>query len=252
MEEILSSSMELNVEPKVEESKIDTQPEPAETIEALEELSTKAEENVPLKKYMSEKNARRDAESRAKELESELTALRNSPKGEQEVKLDVRALSEKHNIDEEALRDILNASYSMTKDKVKAELEAELNPKLAEFEGMKREKEVQKFEQKFQTILSETLKEMPEYKDLVDQDDLKQWIRSGQYSKLSIPQLIEQKYGKFVTGKKTIENSYVPNREQEVPDTLNMKDEDYARLETDPAFKKKWAEDLPNRLRKYM
>lgn len=261
--DITSLSTELSVEPKeskpeetpkdeptVETKEVATKPE--ETIEALENLSEKTEDAIPLKKYMAEKHARKDAEAKAKELEVELAKLRDNPyKSNQDIKVDVKSLSEKHNIDEEVLSDILNASYSMTKDRVKEELERELNPKLAEFEQIKKEKVKNEFESKFSTLLESSLKEMPEYADLIDKDDLKTWVRSGQYSKLSLPQLIEQKYGKFVGAKKTIETSHAA-KQVELPDITQMTDEDYINLDKNPELKAKWKNSLEDRLRKYM
>lgn len=258
-EDIFSSAMELSVaDTKVEETKTEalaeveeTKAEPVETLETLENLSEKTEDNIPLKKFMAEKNARRDAEAKAKELEAEISNLRNSPKSDNQIKLDVSYLSDKHGIDEEVLRDILEASYSMSKDKIKQELEQEFNPKLAEFEGMKKEKEKQVFETKFQNTLNSTLEEMPEFKDLVDTEDLKTWIRSGQYSKLSLPQLIEQKYGKFVVGKKAIENNITSGRETALPSKTDvLTDEQFLQLDTNPELKKRWAEGLEERLRR--
>lgn len=257
-EEILnSSSVELNTEKEVVKEEIKTEEktpvenEPKETIAELETLAEKTDDAVPLKKYMAEKNAKREADAKIKELQSELARMRQAP-SETDNKVDLKSLSEKHNIDEEVLRDILNASYTMSKEKIKQELESEINPKLAEFETIKKEKQRQDFESKFDNHLSMVLKEMPEFTNLVDKEDLKAWIKSGQYSKLTLPQLIESKYGKFISGKKTIEPGYTPSRESDIPDVKNMSDEDYKRLETDPDFKKKWAEGLEERIRKFM
>ena len=259
MEEILSSTVELNTEPNEPQEEI-VAVEPAkeeieqqETLESLETLSEKSEDVVPLKKYMAEKNAKRDLEHKAKELETELAKLRENPyKSNRDIKLDVKSLSDKHGIDEEVLSDILNASYTMTKDKVKAELEQEFTPKLAEFEQIKREKEKQDFESKFNNLVSQSLAEMPEYTDLVDREDLKTWVKSGQYSKLTLPQLIEQKYGKFVVGKKTIESSHA-SKQVELPDTSKpLSDDQYLKLDTDPELRKKWAEGLTERMKRMM
>lgn len=258
MEEILSSSVELSAEPtesQKEEVKEVVVPEkqPEETLEVLETMSEKSDDVVPLKKYMAEKNAKKDAEHKAKELEAEIAQLRNNPyKSNQDIKIDVQSLSEKHGIDAEVLSDILNASYNMTKDKVKAELEQEFTPKLAEFEQIKRDKEKQDFETKFNGLVNQSLVEMPEYADLVDKDDLKTWVKSGQYSKLTLPQLIEQKYGKFVVGKKTIESSHA-SKQVEMPDTSKpLSDEQLLKLDTDPELRKKWAEGLTDRMRRMM
>jgi hypothetical protein len=256
MDEILSSPVELNTDPSAEQPKEEIQEEvkpveeaPQEKLESLEEVAKSTNDAVPLAKYMSEKNARRDAEVKAKELETEITRLREVPKSE--VDVDVKSLSDKHGIDEEVLRDILNASYTMTKGKVREELEAELSPKLAEIEQIKREKEVQTFENKFENILSDTIKSMPEYKDLIDKEDVKDWIKSGRYSKLTMSELIEQKYSKFVTGKKSIESGQ-SIKESVVPDVSNMTDADYANLDKNPELRKKWAEGLEDRLRNLM
>lgn len=263
MEEILSSSVELSTEQKPTESvteevaKVEEvpskQPKPEETLESLETLSEKTDDAVPLKKYMAEKNAKREAEAKAKLLESEIAKLRENPyKSNEDIKVDVNSLSEKHGIDPEVLNDILNASYSMTKEKVKAELEQEFVPKLAEFEQIKREKEKHDFEEKFNSLLNQSLKEMPEFSNLVDKDDLKQWVKSGQYSKLTLPQLIEQKYGKFVTGKKTLESSHA-SKSIEKPDTSKpLSDEQYLQLDSNPELRKEWAGSLIERAKRMM
>lgn len=262
MEEILGSSVELNTEIKEEPKKDDTPTEetpkeapkaPEETLETLETLSEKSEDNVPLKKYMAEKHAKREAEQRAQQLEAEIAKLRENPyKSNQDVKLDVKSLSEKHQIDEEVLSDILNASYNMTKEKVLQEIEKEINPKLLELEGIKREREVKSFDEKLSNDVSRVLKEMPEYSDLVDKEDLKIWIKSGQYSKLTLPQLIEQKYSRFVTGKKTIETSHA-SKQIEIPDTSKpLSDEQYLKLDTDPELRKEWSKGLLDRVRRAM
>lgn len=260
--DIFSSAMELNTAP--EENKVEEKPEevkteteekpepekPVETIESLEDLSEKAEETVPLKKYMVEKNSKRALEKQVQDLQTEITRLQTSGMTASEVKIDVKELAKKYDMDEDALADILQASYNMSKERITKEIEDKLTPQLAEFEGMKKEKEKQAFELKFQTALDQTLNDMPEFKDLVDKEDLKTWIRSGKYSKLSLPQLIEQKYGKFVQGKKTIENNYNPTRESAPIDISKpLSDEEILRMDKDPELKKRWAQGLQDRLR---
>lgn len=257
MDEILNTPMEMTVGDTKEVDNLDTQPiediveTPQETLESLEESAVSTSDAVPLKRFMSEKNARRDAETKAKELEQEIANLRESGKSGNEVKLDVKSLSDKHGIDEEVLSDILNASYNLTKNKVREELEAELSPKLAEMEQIKKDREIQSFENKFEQILSDALKSMPEYGDLIDKNDVKDWVKSGKYSKLTMQELLEQKYSKFVTGKKSIESGQSV-REVSTPDVSNMTSEDYLRLDKDPELKKKWAAGLEDRLRNHM
>jgi hypothetical protein len=256
--DIFSSPVELNTEPSeapvVEtEAKEETLPKvEQDTLETLESDVQQVEDRVPLKKYMSEKNARKEAETRATTLEQELQKLRDNPsKTVETVNVDVKNLSEKHGIDEEVLRDILSASYTLTEQKVREKIEQEFNPKLKEFEDIKRDQIKKEFENKFENILQTTLRDMPEYADIIDKDDIKDWIRSGKYSKLTMPQLIENKYSKFVPGKKTLESGH-SSKEVSVPDTNNMTNDDYAKLDTDPELRKKWASGLEDRLRNVM
>ena len=264
MEEILSSTVELNTAPETTDEKPDVTPkeepkeetlkatpkEEHETLETLENMSEKAEDSVPLRKYMAEKNAKKEAEQKAKALETEIAKLRENPyKSNTDIKVDVKALSEKHQIDEEVLSDILNASYNLTKEKVLKEIEKEINPKLAELESIKREKEAQSFDQKFNDHLARVLTEMPEYANLADKDDIKTWIKSGQYSKLTLPQLVEQKYSRFIQGKKTIESSHASKQIEPTDKSKPLTDEQYLKLDTDPALRKEWADGLMDRLR---
>ncbi len=252
-EDIMSLSTELSVEETAQDTheEVDDTPQ-GEPLETLETLSEKAEDRVPLKKYMEEKRARKELEEQAQTLAQELERIRNSGANTREVNYDLSRLSEKHNVDEDVLRDIVEASYAINKDRLKAELENDINPKLAEFESMKQEKQKQNFENTFNGLLKESLSEMPEYSDIIDKDDLKTWITSGKYSKLTLPQLIEQKYGKFVGSKKSIDGGYTPGREAVVPNPENMTDKDWTNIENDPALKDKWKGSLEDRLRKFM
>ncbi len=262
IEDVTSLSTELSVEEPKEtvEAPAETAPEekveestPSETIESLESLAEKTDDSVPLRKFMSEKDKRRAAEQKAATLEAEIAKLREDPyKSNADVKMDVSKLAEKHGIDEEVLADILKASASLTKEQVRKDLEEEFKPILAETAQIKKEKEAANFESKFSALLTKTLEEMPEYATLVDKDDIKSWVRSGQYSKLSLPQLIEQKYGRFIPGKKTLEQAH-SSKTVEMPDTTKpLSDDDYLRLDKDPELRKKWADGLQDRLRKYM
>lgn len=219
-----------------------------ETLDSIAKLADKrTDESVPLRKYMDEKKAHKETEARAKELEAELEAIRNQPKSK-ETAYDVKALSDKHGIDEEVLSDILNASYTMTKQKVREELESELSPKLAKLDAIENDKKAQDFNTKFENMVAETLNELPEYAGIIDKDDLKDWVLSGKYSKLSMAQLVEQKYSKFVTGKKTLESSN-PSREQTTVDINNLTEADWARMDSDPSLRKQYNDNFEDRMK---
>lgn len=253
--DILGSSVELSTEPVAATEPTEPEKEPVkeyEPIESLSEIVEKADDRVPLKKYMEEKRARQELEEQAQTLAQELERVRNSGIQGYDTNFDVDYLSQKHNIDADVLRDIINATSAITSEAVRAKVNEEIAPALSELTGIKREKEQKKFDDQFNKILSESIEDMPEYKDLIDKDDLKEWIRSGKYSKLTMPQLIEQKYGKFVGAKKTIDGGYTPGRESSIPDPTNMTDEDWVNIDKNPDLKKKWQGSLEDRLRKFM
>lgn len=256
--DILNSSVELSTDTgSTPESKpeADVPKEPVKEhtpIETLEDVAQKVDDRVPLKKYMEEKKSRQELETRADELAQELKRIKESGQSKSETNFDIDYLSEKHNIDQEVLKDIINATHSITKDSIRAELEEELGPRFQELDSIKKEKEKQNFESQFNKILKESIAEMPEYTGLVDEDDLKTWIRSGQYSKMTMPELIEKKYGRFVSAKKSIDSGYTASREQPIPEPDKMTDDDWMNIDKNPELKKKWANSLEDRLKKYM
>jgi hypothetical protein len=222
-----------------------------ETLESLENLSEKTDDAIPLRKYMAEKNARKDAEAKAKDLEAEIARLRETPQTKKEFNADISSLSQKHGIDEEVLSDIINASRNLSKEEVKKELEQEFAPKLAELDAIRQEKAKTNFEQTFTSQLETTIQAMPEYANLIDKEDLKDWIKSGKYSKLTLPQLIEEKYSKYVVGKKTTE-TYTPHKEAYVPTVNETTNVDWGNFENNPELQKQWKGSLEDRLRKYL
>ena len=217
----------------------------------LGELASEPKENkadsIPLKKYMEEKNARKQAEAKAKELQDAIDA---SSGDDTLDKAGIKELSEKHGISEDVVKDLIKMSAKATRAQVKAEIEEELSPQMEEIEKSRADKAQAEFDTKLTGAIDAVLKDSPEFADAVDREDVKSWIQSGKYSKLTLSQLMEQKYGKFVKGnKKPIEDDYKPDRTGDLPDTSKMTDEDYLRLDKDPALREKWAKDLPNRLR---
>lgn len=240
----------LNAEPVIPTETTETTVEPTgnDTLDSIAKLAERNDESVPLRKYMDEKKARKEVETRAKELEAEIEALRNKPKGLEKTVYDVKALSDKHGIDEEVLSDILNASYTMNSEKIRKELENELSPKLAKLDEIENANKTNDFNVKFESIIAETLNELPEYANIIDKNDLRDWVLSGKYSKLSMAQLVEQKYGKFVQGKKTLETSN-PSKEATQVDISNLTDEDWNRMNNDPELRKKYSENFGDRLK---
>lgn len=259
--DITSLSVELNADPgsspeSVEETKTDAPIKEHKSIEELEEIVEKTDDHVPLKKFMEEKKARKEAEeraARAEQLAQEIEAERAHSRTRGTSNGTISDLAEKYDVSEEFIQDMLNVSYAVNREAIRKEIDEEYSPRLAEIDKIKSKEQQQQFDKQFNDLLNESLSDMPEFKDIIDKDDLKTWIKSGKYSKLTLPQLIEEKYGKFVApGKKSLDSGYVQSREQNVPEPSNMTDQDWVNIENNPELKKKWQGSLEDRLRKYM
>jgi hypothetical protein len=162
--------------------------------EALQvEETPKEPDTVGLDKFL-------DVKKKNKELKRELEDLKSridDGASKREVSADIRALADEHNVDPEFLERFAEAVRHKTEEVV----EAKLKP-LTEREALNRR------EQLFQQHLDATLKEMPEYKDVINVNILKQLAFNPANAKMTFKQLLEATYGNVVgTERKTIETA---------------------------------------------
>lgn len=147
-------------------------------------------ENVPMARLNKEINRR-------KELEREIAELKaNPPKSAVEINASIKQLAEEHNVDPEFL-DKFAAS-------VRSQLEDSFDERLRPLTEKKQAKER---EDKFTNLYNKTLAEMPEFGEVVNGEVIKQLAFNPANANKTLPQLLEETYGKFVVGKKSIETT---------------------------------------------
>lgn len=186
--------------------------EPAKTIaEIHKETVPESKETVGLDKYLTEKNARKDAEKRIKELED---SIRDgaTPK---EIATDIDAIAEKYpDVSKDFLRDIAGVMSSRVEQAVKP---------------LQAEKTQKKIDEVFAEHFGKAMAEMPEFKEIVNPEVIKTLSLDPKNANKTFKQIIEETYGNALTGKRTIETT-TPGGGKDT-DPL-----DFAKARKDPAY----------------
>lgn len=239
-------------EPKIPEEK------GGETLESIQkegegagngpEPEKKTDEHVPLAKYMEEKKGRKDAEAREAKLAEDMATLKNSMvhMTVEGVNAEVAKLAKEHDASPELIAQIISMARNVSKDEIKAELQKDFDSKLAPIEQERRREGMEK---KFNDLYTKTLKEMPEYADIVNVEAIKALAFNPANAKKTLPQIIEEVYGNSVKGRKTLETTR-SNRESEAPDFQNPTAEDFKKMENDPVAKEKWSKSAEDQIRR--
>jgi hypothetical protein len=205
IEETVATEVTAEVAPEVTEAPKE------ETVGEMLDIpeETPKEDTVSLKKYMSEKNAR-------KELEAQLEALQNAPsRTAKQVSTDLKALAEEHNVDVDFLEKLTETIEARSE----AKTEAKLQPL--------REKERQeKIDTAFGTAYDRTMAQMPEYAHVVNRSVIKSLSLDPANKNKTFTEIIEEAYGSAIGGKKTVERA--TNRVASIGGDL-----DYARAKVD-------------------
>lgn len=238
-----------NAEDKVKNPEDQADIEKLETLEDLDP-SKKTDEHVPLKKYMSEKAARKEAQEYADKLEQDIATLKSNMVGMSvgAVTDELKRMATEYNVDEAFLGKLMAVAKRVTKEEIKAELDQEYAPKLNKLE---QEKVKEQAERKFNELLSKTLGELPEYKELVNPEIIKQLAFNPANAKKTLPQILDEVYGSVAKTKKSIETSR-PGREPEAPDFARGSVEDFEKINASPEARKEWAKQTEENLRKYL
>lgn len=147
---------------------------------------------VPEGAFLAEKKARKALE---KELDSLKKQFESGDLSNKEVKDSVASIADKHGIDKGFLNDLVTAIKTDTEK----ELESKFNSK---FESKEK---AEKFENAFIKGFNLAIERGPEFKDIVNQDVVRQLAMLPQNANKTISQLIEETYGNALTGKRTIE-----------------------------------------------
>jgi hypothetical protein len=218
-----------------------------ETInDIVQEPKEVPKETVGLDKYMSEKKARQAAEKKIADLE---TAIKNGAT-QQEISSDIESIGNEYGVDKDFLA-------KLTKS-IKSELGSEFDSKL---KPITEEKEKAKFEATFSQKLNDALENMPEYKNVVNPEVLKQLVlvrdNSGKLinGNISMEQLIENTYVNAVGGKRTIEKTSPTGRQDPLEidaQRMNTDTAYYKEVMSNPILKAKYNAGSADRLSKYL
>jgi hypothetical protein len=244
-EETIAPKDELNPEAGV----------PTETPETLgdvlhEELK---EDFVPLKKFMGEKKSRQEAEAQIETLQAEIQRLQQNtvsgmPVGQ--INDSIKALAEKYpDVSPEFISEVISTATTVSAKQIRQEIEKDYSPKL---EALERERTAEKMDQRFTQLFTKTIKDMPEYKGIVNKEAIKALALNPANKSKTMAQIIEETYGNAIIGKRSIEPAHA-SREPEAPNTDNPSTpEDWDKIERDPVARKKWAENAQADLQRYL
>lgn len=221
-----------------------------ETLESVSELDKaqvpSKEETVPLKKYMAEKNERRSLEERTEQLQGEIAKLKRNMVGMSvgQVSDELKTLAADHNVDESFLAQLVGTVQKATKEEITKELQGNVDSRLSVFEQAENKRQM---EAKLESMLSKALGEMPEYKEVVNQDVIKTLAVQPSNAKKTMQQLIEETYEAALGGKKTLEQG-THGRSKMEPEYTDNFDE----IESNPEAREKWSANTEQVLRKYL
>lgn len=227
IDETVATDVTAEVAPEVTEA-----PKEETVGEALEipEVETPKEDTVSLKKYLSEKNAR-------KELEAQLQALQDAPsRTAKQVSTDLKALADEHNVDVDFLEKLTET--------IEARSEAKTEAKLQPLRDKERQ---EKIETAFSSAFDRTMATMPEYAHVVNRNVIKSLSLDPANKNKTFTEIIEEAYGSAIGGKKTVERA--TNRVASIGGDLDYarakSDNDYFReVMSDPVLKKQYNDKL--------
>lgn len=200
------------------------------------EKSKPAPDSVPLAKYMEEKNTRKELENRIKELEAKGTPSNK----------DLSALAEKYGASPELLVEL----ESRFDSKLSSATEERLKGLLPELESIKAERNAEKFEKTFKDMWDVALANSPEFTDVADIEIIKSLVKQPENHSLTLTQLIDKTYGKFIQGKKTIETTQGGKSVETTDIDFNdMSDENWEMVKSNPDLKEKYNAHILKNLR---
>lgn len=216
----------------------------------------KAERIAADQKRRAEKaeDGKRIAESQVADLQAEINKLKatamTGSKTVTEINNDLKKLADEHNVDPDFLGKLVSTVTTATREEIRAELEKDYTPKIAKIE---QERNMEKANVKFKELYAKTMKTMPEYDGIVNEDVIRALAFSSGNAKKTLPEIIEETYGAAVTGKKSIENANGSRETSTGEINLNKPSaEDWDKIENDPAAKEAWAKKTQQDLQRYL
>lgn len=177
------------------------------------------EESVPLASFLEIKKENKNLAREMKELKKSI----EQGATKKEVTADLKALSEKHNIDTEFLQEFVQ----VVRQEAEQDVEEKVSSKLKPFEEKEK---AEKIDKAFNQHFSKAMEQMPEFEKIVNKDVIKTLSLNPANSNKTFTQLIEEAYGHLVTGKRTFDSASTragKNDSLEVDDDRMHKDPEY-------------------------
>ena len=225
-------------------------PAPSEAvakIEAKEETigevlkSQKQDESVPLASFLQIKKENKVAFKKIQELEKRI----EEGATKKEVTADLKALSEKHNIDAESLQDFAQA----VRQEAEQDVDEKVSSKLKPFEEKEK---AEKLDKTFNQHYSKAMEQMPEFEKIVNKDVIKTLSLAPSNANKTFIQLIEETYGHVTSGKRTFDTASSRvgrNDNLEIDVARAHRDPEYFReIRANPLLKAKWNKEMNERL----
>lgn len=206
--------------------------------EILGDKPTKSSGTVPLATFLDIKKEKKAAEDRVRELEGQIAKGGDT----KEARAELKSIAEEYDVDPVFLEKLSSAIYAQAEQKA----EERINSKLGPLEAKERESKIDKaFNEHYENVMAE----LPEYSNVVNKDIIKTLSLLPENSKKTFPQIIEETYGKTVTGKKTLENG-TPRGGKNAALEMNRINEPgyFKEIMADPKLKEEYNKGLSQRI----
>lgn len=233
-QEVAEQGDTATVSPAVDEKKTATI---ADVVKADEKVADTPKESVPLAVYLEEKKERKALEKSVADLQKKVAQGATSA----EISDDIATIGEKYGVKPEFLSDLTSAITSRVKGEAKKETDALLQPLRAK-----------ELDEALNQHIQNALEELPEFKDIANVSVIKALAKDPANAKKTFSQLLEDTYGKAISGKRTVETT-TPNggKEPEPIDYVKAsKDNNYlTEILKDPAKKAEYNKNLHKRMK---
>lgn len=219
---------------------IEVKPEETPKEKTVSELlNDEDKKTVPLSTFL-------DTKKEKKELERTILSLQEQIKNgatKKEVASDLKDLADKYDVNPEFLKELTETVYR----KAKEDVEESLNSKLQPLEAKEKAERLDKI---FNEHFDKVIEEMPEYENVINKSVIKALTLLPENANKTFQQVIEETYGKTVSGKKTMETSTPRGGKETSLDFSKMNDPAYYKeVMSNPDLKKKYNEGLSERIK---
>jgi|15BtaG_2_1085339.scaffolds.fasta_scaffold00263_10 hypothetical protein len=181
-------------------------------------------------------------ENMKKELKEEIRSLKDDKDTKESVvgDLDLKDLSSKHDVSQEFLADFAQAIEGKAISKFEDR-----------FKGIEAKEAAAEFDKKFATLLDNALEISPDYSDIINADVIKTLAQKPENQDKTVSKLIEETYGKAVTGRRSAETTTPGGGQEPQKLDLNKAQTDpayFKEVMADPTLKKEYNEGLEKRI----